>query len=531
MAKQQANFTPQFEGQKCSLGYDVIDWLETYACHGPGDVQGEPLFFEPERAQFIIDAYELDPVTGKRLITEAVLSAPKGWAKSELAGLLIIAEAFAPVRFSHWKDGQPVGRTVTYPVIKCLATEEDQAGNTFQVAVWVAGVWGLEHHPDIYGTKSLFRNWETSTQFTLPYGGTIEAATSADASKDGGKETFVVADESHLMKTRRLISTFNTVKRNLGKRGIAEPWLLQTSTACQPGENSIFEQTMKRATVGPVASLLVDHREGAGLIKIGDRKHTMGQLAQAYKGAEFVDLERIYAEMLDPTSCPDEETAARYYLNRSISSKNVFFAAEVIDRQTTDDLLQEREEVALGFDGSLNDDSTVLIASRISDGYSFPIGIWSKPPGPAGNFWEVPRLEVLDTIRLAFSVYKVTRCYMDPHEWRSDIDRLSLEYPGRIVHFATNAYKAMGAALERIRTDLINGDVYLARDEEFLQQLKNAQTYAKGLYMLVRKPRPEVKIDSAVGLALAYQARVDTLAERSLKKKGKRASTTTYSWS
>ena len=34
-------FVPAFEGQKCSLGYQVVEWLEEYACHGPGDVEGE----------------------------------------------------------------------------------------------------------------------------------------------------------------------------------------------------------------------------------------------------------------------------------------------------------------------------------------------------------------------------------------------------------------------------------------------------------------------------------------------------------
>jgi hypothetical protein len=36
-------------------------------------------------------------------------------------------------------------------------------------------------------------------------------------------------------------------------------------------------------------------------------------------------------------------------------------------------------EIALGFDGSLNDDATVLIGCRMSDGFLFPVGIWAKP--------------------------------------------------------------------------------------------------------------------------------------------------------
>ena len=79
-----AGFVPAFEGQKCSLGYQAIEWLETYACHGPGDVEGDPLDFrtDPEVEQFIIDCYALDPATGRRLVDRAAYSAPKGRAKS-----------------------------------------------------------------------------------------------------------------------------------------------------------------------------------------------------------------------------------------------------------------------------------------------------------------------------------------------------------------------------------------------------------------------------------------------------------------
>jgi hypothetical protein len=56
-------FQPAFEGHICSLGYALVDWLQEYACHGPGDVQGEPLDFstDPEVEDFIVRAYELDP--------------------------------------------------------------------------------------------------------------------------------------------------------------------------------------------------------------------------------------------------------------------------------------------------------------------------------------------------------------------------------------------------------------------------------------------------------------------------------------
>ncbi len=34
-----------------TLGWGVIEWTEHYLCHGPGDVQGEPLVWDYEWAQ------------------------------------------------------------------------------------------------------------------------------------------------------------------------------------------------------------------------------------------------------------------------------------------------------------------------------------------------------------------------------------------------------------------------------------------------------------------------------------------------
>ena len=32
---------PIFDGHACSLGYEVIDQIEAFMCHGEGDLQGQ----------------------------------------------------------------------------------------------------------------------------------------------------------------------------------------------------------------------------------------------------------------------------------------------------------------------------------------------------------------------------------------------------------------------------------------------------------------------------------------------------------
>jgi phage terminase large subunit-like protein len=227
-------------------------------------------------------------------------------------------------------------------------------------------------------------------------------------------------------------------------------------------------------------------------------------------------MDRKYRDMRDIRICPDDETAARYFLNRPMSSKDAWIADDIVKRQAaTGETLIPGTPIALGFDGSLNDDSTVLIASRMSDGKIFPIEIWAKPDGPAGNWWEVPRSDVLAKVRQTFSEFDVTRMYADPHEWRSDIDKLAEDLgEERVLSWATTRDVAMGAALDRIRTDLMNGSLFHSGDKVMMEHFSNAYVRNKGIHRLVRKehPKSERKIDSVIGAALAYEARADAIS-------------------
>jgi hypothetical protein len=528
-------FVPAFEGQMCSLGYQIVDWLQEYACHGPGDVQGEPLDFsaDPEVEDFIIRCYELDPETGRRKKSKVVYSAPKGRAKSETAGLLGVAEALAPVRFDGWDaDGQPVGRPVRSPFIRCLATEENQAGNTFQNIAFVMSEWGPDAHPDIYGGITGAKQYQSATALYLPDGGECRSSSSGAASKDGGKETFLVPDEIHLYVLRELRDMYATSMRNLGKRYKADPWALLTTTACRLGELSVWEVLEKQWKRGELGDeWLVHHREAKGKIDITDRERTLRQLRAVYGAAMdpetgWMGPERVYADMLDPTVCPDEQTAARYFLNRSMAGSDAWIAKDVHDKQTKHDVVEPGEAIALGFDGSLNDDTTVLRGCRMSDGFLFKIGAWAKPDGAAGAGWEVPRLEVLAAIREAFERYTVSRMYADPHEWRSDIEALAqgvqnedgswLHEPlgeERVIAWPTNQYVRMAAALDRLHSGLRKGEVWHDADPLAAEHYGNAYVDMRGRSRLVRKEYPNSprKIDSVIGDALALEARADAL--------------------
>lgn len=537
-----AGFRPAFEGQKCSLGYELIPWLEAYTCHGPGDVQGEPLDMsvDSDFEQLVIDCYELDPATGRRVIKRAVDSEPKGRAKSERAGLIGVAEALGPVRFDGWSsDGQPVGRPVKSPFIRCLATEEKQAGNTFQNLAFVMGEWGHDTHPELYGGIKGIGDYRSAQNVYLPGGGECRSSSSGSASKDGGKETFVVPDEVHLYVLPELRNMYATVMRNLPKRKSAEPWALLTTTACRLGELSVWETLEKLYKQGKLDSTwLVHHREAVGRIDILDKDRTIRQLLQVYGAAMhpvtgWMDPEDVYRTMLDPNECRDEAEAARYYLNRSMAGSDAWISKTLVEKvETTEglDLVEifgqkhlmpgEGTAISMGLDGSLNDDSTVLRGCRMSDGLRFTIGIWEKPDGAAGAGWEVPRREVLDVFRWAMRRFTVSRAYCDPHEWRTDVDDLGREFnpdeasKAIVIPWATSRDTPMAAALDRLRVDIIKTATLQSKDAAVLAHYGNAYQRKKGSLVLIRKEYPNSprKIDSVASDALAYEARADAIA-------------------
>lgn len=512
---------PLFEGHVCSLGYGVADWIAAYCCHGPGDVQGEPIDLDDEWFAYLIEVYRIDPATGRRVYDESVLSRPKGRAKSELAGWVGTAEAYSDVvRFDGWDAaGQPVGRAVRSPLLKCLATEESQAGNTFENIAFIAADWGPDVHPEIYGGTSGVRQYQSATAIYLPRGGEIRACTAGSASKDGGKETWVCADETHLYVLRELKAMYATVGRNLGKRKIAQPWLMQTTTMYRLGEQSVAEETLTAWRLGELAETVhVDHREASGPVTsetLRDKDYTVAQLREVYgPAAEWHDLDRKYRDMRDPRICEDDAQAARYYLNRGIPASDGWIDLDVVRRQVRREVVDPGTAIALGFDGSLNDDSTVLIGCRMADGFLFPVGIWERPRGRAGLLWQVPRADVIATVAEAFGRYQVIRMYADPHEWRSDIDAMAEEHgTERVLSWETRRDVQMAAALDRLYVDLMAGTLWHSGDARVVEHFGNTYERRKGAHRLIRKEadRSPRKIDSVMGCALAYEARADAI--------------------
>jgi phage terminase large subunit-like protein len=503
-----------------TLGWQVVDWIEHYLVHGPGDVQGEPIQLDDELAAFLLRCYALDPATGRRLYDEALLSRPKGRAKSELAGMLVCAEALGPVRFAEWRNGEPVGRPLKYPFIRALATEEGQSSHTYLNVAYMLSE-ARDRYPEFAGVD-IGRDWQSSTRTFLPGGGEIRPSTASSAAKDGGKESFSVADETHLYTLPETRAMYRTVKRNTAKRKAAQGWMLQTSTMYAPGEASVAEATHEAVAKGQAPRLLFDHKGTTTEVDLADDVALERALRHVYGPfVEAMDLDRLKAELRDPAA--DENEQRRYFLNERRAGSARWVDPQVwAGRADPTVVVADGQAVTLGFDGSISRDSSALVGCT-RERHWFVVDMWERPTGARGEGWVVPQLEVDQAVRTAFGRWNVLRLYGDPREYKAWLAAWAEEYgPKRVLEVPTNSAGRFAPMVLTADAGVRQGELSHDGDARLARHVANAHKLSVRLRVddgerrpfVLQKDRPNSprKIDGAVAGVLADAARNDVIA-------------------
>ena len=509
-----------------TLGWQVIDWTEKYLCHGPGDIQGEPLVWDEEFCQIILDCYRLFPKghenEGRRVVSYFGISMPKGRAKSEFAGALVCAELLGPVRFDGWDaNGEPVGKPVTYPFIRPLATEEGQTGNTYGNVQTM-----LEHARELFPTEWQFNQLDIgSTRTLLGKGGRlgeVRPSTAGAASKDGGKESFAVVDEPHLYYLPELRQMHAMVRRNTRKRKIAQPWMLATTTMFQPGQHSVAEDLYDEAEKlmeqqKRSFGFCWHHREGSITEDVWDDDVAqLASLREAYgPAADWMDLAgMVEHEIRAPGSVKAEN--ARYFHNLRWKGEQRAIDPDKWDALAAPSLNpQGGEFIAIGFDGSdrgEHADDTVLVGWVLTEKpHLFLIDRWRRPEF-AGREYRVPREEIREKVSELRETFEVRRFACDPPGWREEIDSWDKEFGERygepvVVEVLTNRPTRMGPAIDRFLEAIDEQSFTHDGSPELREYALNALlTKSKGRTDLpaVAKPTIDAKIDGLVAAILSY---------------------------
>lgn len=536
-----------------SLGWLGTAWMEFMVRHGPGNIQGEPVRHGDEFTGFIVDCYAVDE-NGRMLYDSGFFSRPKGADKSGLGARLALFEAFGPCRFAGrfakggevyrdpwglgfeytYEPGEPMGKPILAPFIRVMATEVGQTGNVFRTIYY--------NLTDSDCPLSYVPGKDAGLErVLLPGGGEIRVSTASAASKDGGLETFVVFDESHIYNSPELREMYAVTTRNLRKRKkMIDTWSLETTTMFAPGEDSIAEKTYAEAEALQTGRkkrgrhrLLYDHRWG----QCDDLKREdmlREAIAEAFgEAVHWNDVDAIVDEFYD--SRTDPNSARRYFLNAQTSASDAWIAAHEWNACKRPDLaLRDGDLVCLGLDGAISEDSTALCAVRVQDGHLELLGVWEKPIGPEGEGWQVDREAVDAAVATAMHRFEVCGFYADPPHWADYIDRWNAKWgadmrvratQARPLEWWTNRPRAIIAALERFHEAVLERRLSFTPPEDRTDdEAQRARVLRTHVLQAKRRQRPggimigkdfhhsPKKIDAAVAAVLAWECRNDAVA-------------------
>ncbi|RLK22631.1 phage terminase large subunit-like protein [Micromonospora sp. M71_S20] len=534
------------DGSIKTLGWGVIDWVEAWLLQPDGDEAGEPYRLTREQLNFVLWFYAIDN-RGRFIYRRAVLRRAKGWGKSPFLGALALAELCGPVRFARWnEDGEPVGKPHPAPWIVIAGVSETQTENT------MAAIRSMVEQSALVEAEGLDIG---KTRIFTPSGGKIMPVTASSSTQEGARPSFAIMDETHhWMESNGGYALAKVIRRNLAKSRDGMARAIETTNAHGPGQDSVAEVSylaylaqQEKRTRGK--GILYDSREAPGSIDLSNRDELMDGLAMAYGDSLWVDLERIAEEVYDPATPPEE--ARRFYLNQIVAAADSWLAPHEYDangpeerskkglpalaplKRSEPGKWREVDTVCLGFDGGRTDDSSALVAVRMSDGAAFLLGLWEKPEGPSGVGWEVNQDDVRGVVDNAFATLDVIGFFSDVAYWETDVDRWRELYGERLLVKATTRHTIAWdmrshqgdtvRAVEALHRAFIDGEVPHDGEPRLRRHVLNARRRPNRWGVSFGKETRESpkKVDALAALLLAVMARQRVIADGALAKRRK----------
>ncbi|MFI7239676.1 terminase [Streptomyces cyaneofuscatus] len=540
---------PEYEGERPTLGWYVLDWMiENLAQPGRDEDDPQPFLPTQEQADFLCGYYELDPVTGRRLIRRGLLSRPRGWGKSPFVGAIALAEACADVVADGFDAyGEPIGRpwhSIRTPLVRIAAVTEQQTDNTWLPLLEMARGGSLSTD---YGLECL------DTVIYLPRG-EITPITSSATSVKGDPACFASLDQTEEWKeSNGGVKLAKTLRFNAVKIGGS---IIETPNAYTPGEGSVAENSAAdyQAIIdgrSRARGILVDHREAPGDTDMTDEASLVAGLRYAYGDSSdhpdgcvlhdppcppgWSPIDGIHAAFYDTSNQPQDLRAD--FLNQITHASDAWLSQPEV--RASSDLgrtVRAGDRIVLGFDGSRKrargvTDATALIGCRLSDGHLFTIGVWEAPRqpviGPDGKpvEWQVPVVEVLAAVAEAFATYDVVGMYADPAKWESHVADWEAAYGPRLKVKSTRNHPVewwmtggrstlIVRALEKFHTALTECELTHDGSSALVRHLLNARRRKtrSGIQIMKSNPDSPDKIDAAVAAVLAWQCRLDAIA-------------------
>ena len=514
-----------------SLGWGVINWLYEYVLTPGGPDAGQPFMPTLEQARFIVWWYAVDE-NGRWLYRSGTLRRLKGWGKDPLAGALSLVELCGPVEFSHFENGQPVGKPKYDPWVQIAAVSQDQTRNTFTLfSSLVSPKLKEEYGIDIHKTIVYDRR-----------GKMIEGVTSSPLALEGKRPTFIIQNEIQWwVEANDGKAMRDVIDGNVTKSAYGTCRALSICNAHVPGQDSVGEddweaflkvQAGEAVDTGllydaleappdtPVSEIPAYDEDPEGFEE-GIEKLKAG-LEVARGDAKWLDLDIIVSSILDIRNPVSE--SRRKFLNQVNAAEDSWISRKEWDSCQSSVVLKPGDKITLGFDGSKSNDHTALCACRVEDGAIFLLNTWNPEKQPGGV---IPRESVDAAVRSAFERYTVVGFRADVNEFESYVDELGKDFkwvvkvkasPNNPVAFDMRGQKKRFALdCERFLDAVLEQELTHDGNPRLRWYIGNAQRHPTNYDAVsIRKESKDSsrKIDGAVTAVLAFGARQDYLMSR-----------------
>lgn len=179
-------------------------------------------------------------------------------------------------------------------------------------------------------------------------------------------------------------------------------------------------------------------------------------------------------------------------------------------------------DVTIGFDGSITEDSTGIVAI-CADSNSPQFGLievlysWEKPQ-KSGEEWYVDVEEVMDAMANVFAEYNVLKLYADPSRHTAQVDAWRRMYGGGVVRDIPPTSSRNPPMSQAFRGELYAGRLFHANDPKLTRHVLNAIETFKGVPNKRTRNSPD-KIDFLACAILAFGA-LEEIQRRGKRRAG-----------
>ncbi len=523
-----------------TLGFLVADWIARHCVVPDGFSKGAPFVMYDWQLWCTVNHYRVKPdatvgqLAAAFFYRRSQIVAPQKTGKGPWSASIVLAEAAGPVVFDgfavggekyrcadhgcrcgwvyEYEPGEPMGFPWPTPLIQLVAMAVEQVDNVYRpLQAMVRG-----------GPLAAFM--KVGEEFTrIRRDGRIDVVTSSAQARLGAPIIFALQDETGLYtKENRMVHVAETQRRGAAGMGGRS---METTNCYDPAEQSVAQRTSEAR----VTDIFRYYDPPPAGLSFKDKRDRRKILRYNYRGSPHVDIDDIEGEVVELLGV-DPSQAERFYGNRLVAGSDAWLEEpDKWDALTSVEVLGDKPRIVFGFDGSMYDDWTAIRARAfLPDGSvygftpAFPDGkpmIWN----PLEHDGEVPRGEVGAAIEYLFAEFDVIRGYFDPELWQSEIDAWVARYGDkRVVAWPTYRTHQMALALERLKTDIGNGDFAHDGCATTALHIRNARKVRRGRDVIIGKPAEHQKIDAAVADCLAHEAAGDAVAAGLTRKRDRR---------